>query len=451
MILFIALLSAILASHSATAAPSGEWAGAMSRGGDRLSVRFDLPSGAPEHATFSAPDLGAIDIPLQRVELAPRIHWELVGDTSTTIFNGELHGNAISGTFSENGHDGTFSLKRVPGKSGEPYAKRDVTFRDRDVQLAGTLFLPRAPGPHPALIFIHGSGAEGRWASAFLADYAARQGIVALTYDKRGVGASSGNWQTSTMADLVRDARAGIHLLARTPGVDRHRIGVYGHSQGGELAPAIAEGNPLVSFVIDADGPAGPQYQQDLDRVDTYLRQHYSGKQLADAERLYREFVDVARAGAPRDQLRADIRAAGNAPWLADLAIPPDTSWVWAWYAHYGDYDNSIAWANVHVPVLIIFGGDDMLVPVESSIAQTTGILRRSGNRSVTVRIFDKADHTLHVPSKTPDGWPHLPRGFPDVITAFVSRLPVSNNSSIAPMRVPEKTLTSAGQNRPAA
>ena len=423
MMFLTALVFAALTAQPMIAGGSEEWVGTMSRGGDHLTVRFDLPTGSSPRATFSAPDLGAIDIPLQHVQLASHVHWELVGDTTTTVFDGDLNGGTIHGTFSENGRSGTFSLRRTRDTSGDPYAKRDVTFRNGDVQLAGTLFLPRTKGPHPAIVFVHGSGDEGRWSAAFLADYAARHGIVALTYDKRGVGASTGSWRTSTMADLARDARAGIHLLAQTSGVDIHRIGVYGHSQGGQLAPAIAEGNPLVSFVIDADGPVGPQYLQDLYRVDTYLRQRYSGKELADAERLYREFVNVARSGGSHAQLRADIRAAGDAPWLADLAIPADTSWIWAWYAQNGNYDNTGAWANVRVPVFIIFGGKDALVPVRSSIFQTVGTLMKHGNSNVTVRIFDNADHTLHVPPKSPDGWPHLPNGFPEAIAEFVSSL----------------------------
>lgn len=423
--LLTALLFAMLTAHATTPATTGEWVGTMARGGDRLDVRFDLSSGSPARATFSAPDLGAIDIPLQHVRLGPRIHWDLVGDTTTTTFDGEVRGNSMNGTFSEDGTNGTFSLIRAKHTLGARYAKRDVTFRNGNVQLAGTLFLPRTTGMHPAIIFVQGSGDEGRWASAYLADYVARHGIVALTYDKRGVGASTGSWRTATMTDLAGDARAGIDLLARTAGVDPRRIGVYGHSQGGEIAPAIAAANPLVAFVVDADGPVGPQYLQDIYRVDTYLHHRYSGKQRADAERIYREFVDVARSGGTHDRLRADMRAAANAPWLADLAIPPDDSWIWAWYAAYGNYDNTSAWANVHVPVLILFGGQDALVPVRSSISQTLGILKAHGNAKVSVRIFDRADHTLRVPPKSPDGWPHLPDGFPQIVTTFVSSLRV--------------------------
>lgn len=140
MIFLNALLLAILMSQATIAGPTGEWVGTMLRGGDHLNVRFNLPSEPSQRANFSAPDLGAIDIPLQHVELASRVHWELVGDTTTTIFNGTLDGDTIHGTFSENGNTGTFSIIRASDTSDEPYVKRDVTFRNGDVRLAGTLF-----------------------------------------------------------------------------------------------------------------------------------------------------------------------------------------------------------------------------------------------------------------------------------------------------------------------
>ncbi len=184
------------------------------------------------------------------------------------------------------------------------------------MRLAGTVFAPRTAGKHPAMIFLHGSGAEGRWGSAYLADYVARHGIVALMYDKRGVGASTGDWRASTMQDLVGDGRAGVELLAQRADVDPANIGVYGHSQGGELAPAVAERNGHVAWIVAADSFIGPQYRQDLYRVDTMLGTMYSGSELAAAKALYAEFVDVARTGKAHDQLRADIRSANGASWL---------------------------------------------------------------------------------------------------------------------------------------
>ena len=54
--------------------------------------------------------------------------------------------------------------------------------------LAGTLLVPARPGPHPAVVMIHGSGAATRDALWPWADMYARAGIAVLIHDKRGTG-----------------------------------------------------------------------------------------------------------------------------------------------------------------------------------------------------------------------------------------------------------------------
>jgi uncharacterized protein len=416
MLMAFFLAAALQASPPPSA---GRWEGYMQRGVARLQVAFDFPAETPAQGLFSAPDLGATDIPLSDVQLEREIHWKLVGDASTTTFDGTLQDGSMAGVFRDPAGNGTFILHRLSTTTIKPYDERPVTFANGKVRLAGTVYAPRAAGKYPAVIFVHGSGAEGRWANAYLADYVARHGVVALIYDKRGVGASSGDWRTSTMQDLVDDARAGVDLLAHRSEVDARKIGVYGHSQGGELAASIAEHNGQVGWIIAADSPFGPQYWQDLYRVDTMLATMYSGKDLTDAKALYAEFVDVARAGASHDKLRADIAAAGSARWLADLAIPDDSSWIWDWYDKVGNYNNASAWGAVRVPVLLLFGADDALVPAQASITQTTAILRSHGNDRVIARVFPGADHTLRVPPPTAEGWPHNAAGFPQIIVSF--------------------------------
>lgn len=53
--------------------------------------------------------------------------------------------------------------------TGPTVEERDITFTNGNVRLPGTLLLPRAGNDLPAVVFLHGSGAEGRWASRYLA------------------------------------------------------------------------------------------------------------------------------------------------------------------------------------------------------------------------------------------------------------------------------------------
>ena len=71
----------------------------------------------------------------------------------------------------------------------------EVTFKNGDITLAGTLVIPTAKikAEHPALVFTHGGGPQLRevfWGLGYL--FAAR-GFAILSYDKRVVGKSTGN------------------------------------------------------------------------------------------------------------------------------------------------------------------------------------------------------------------------------------------------------------------
>ncbi len=393
----------------------------MRRGASALPIAIDLPTGTPSRGFFTAGDLGAMEVPLRNVRLGSDVHWELVGDQTTMTFTGRLAADSIVGTMAEGSSHGTFSLHRVSVSTDKPYASTSIHFKNGSVELAGAVLSPRTPGRHPAVVFIHGSGPEGRWANGFLADYVARRGIVALIYDKRGVGESTGDWKTSTLDDLARDAKTAVHLLAGRADVDGRRVGVYGHSQGGFIAPMVAAGNNDVRWIVDADGNVGPQYEQDLYRVETMLAKRYTGQDLRDATSLYREFVDVARGGLARDRLHADAAKHRSAAWYDALGLPDDQDWIWAWYRGVGNADNRRAWAAIGVPVLLLYGERDDVVPPRKSIDAIAGLLKRNHDTAVTVRVLGGADHALRVPPADALGWPRYADGFPALIVDWIN------------------------------
>jgi len=67
------------------------------------------------------------------------------------------------------------------------------------------------------VVFLHGSGSEGRWASRYLGTQLATHGIAALIFDKRGVGGSTGDWRRATLDDLAGDGVAAVARLLQEP------------------------------------------------------------------------------------------------------------------------------------------------------------------------------------------------------------------------------------------
>src|SRR5260370_37832271 len=106
------------------------------------------------------------------------------------------------------------------GPAKPPFRQEEVSFRSGDNTLKGTLVLPGTPGPHPAVAFVHGSGALGRddWTlHPPLREHLARHGIASLCWDKPGVGASTGDWTRQSFRDLALEALpAGRFLRGRT-------------------------------------------------------------------------------------------------------------------------------------------------------------------------------------------------------------------------------------------
>ena len=93
----------------------------------------------------------------------------------------------------------------------------EVRFSNADVQLAGTLIKPLGPGPHPAVILVHASGAEDRDYLLPFARFLIRHGIAVLGYDKRGVGGSTGDWNKASFDVLAGDVVAAFRVPQDSP------------------------------------------------------------------------------------------------------------------------------------------------------------------------------------------------------------------------------------------
>jgi uncharacterized protein len=179
-----------------------------------------------------------------------------------------------------------------------PYTNQDVSFNnDRGpVKLAGTLSVPNGQGPFPAVLLIAAAGPEGRDENAgghlvfvVLADHLLRQGVAVLRYDKRGVGASTGDFDKATFDDLVSDAGAAFRYLKSRPEVDSRRAGVIGHSEGGSIGPAVAVIDKDVAFVVAM-----------------------AGSGLSGEFRITEHWVYVAEEGGASPEQQAKVRAMGQ-------------------------------------------------------------------------------------------------------------------------------------------
>ena len=189
--------------------------------------------------------------------MSKRVHSSAMFCAAAAIIAGVLHASAARG-------DVTGDPPRRPQdeaieKGPRPYRSEEVVFRNErgNVRLAGTMSVPNGKGPFPAVLLIAAAGPEGRDEEVaghrvfvVLADHLLRQGIAVLRYDKRGVGASTGDFDTASFDDLVSDAATAFRYLKLRREVDLRRTGIIGHSEGGSIAPAVAGLDKDVAFIV---------------------------------------------------------------------------------------------------------------------------------------------------------------------------------------------------------
>ncbi|MDQ7909334.1 alpha/beta hydrolase [Phytohabitans sp. ZYX-F-186] len=225
---------------------------------------------------------------------------------------------------------------------------------DDGVALAGTLTLPAGPGPHPAMLFLPGSGRLDRESNAGrlrmslgrpLAQELARHGVASLRYDRRGVAATPGDWRAVGFLDNRADAAAALRALRGRPEIRTSATGVIGHSEGAVHAAWLgAHERPAAIVLIAGYARPGRQalYWQAARIADTLPRpvrallpvlRRIAAGQLS---RLEATTTDTARIGGSRINARW---------WREQLA-----------------YDPSVDLAQIQAPVLAITGDKDLQV-----------------------------------------------------------------------------------------
>ena len=291
----------------------------------------------------------------------------------------------------------------------------DVQFSNDDVTLSGTLVLPKTDGPHPAVVFIHGSGKNTRDHLRFFADRFASHGIAGLVYDKRGVGDSTGvfpNDLISSFGDLADDAIAGQSYLKGRPDIDSARIGFWGFSQGGWLAPLAASRSEKTAFVVCVGGPGvdGETQMQyaipNLMRGDGFTEKEIE-QTLQDRAYIQKLLNEIAFSGEGWDELEAQVDRIKKTGLPLYVGIPETEGRDLRAAINLDDWRSEGTEANEHdpyavlakltCPVLSIYGECDASVPVAKSVEVFEAALEEAGNLDYTIKVFPKANHGVRV------------------------------------------------------
>ncbi|HEV2945968.1 MAG TPA: alpha/beta fold hydrolase [Gemmataceae bacterium] len=415
----------------------GTWQGSLKAGVVELRLAFKITKKKDGSltATMDSIDQGAKDIPVDVVTWKePDLRMELKVP-GNPVFEGKANKDRteIEGKWKQSGQTFPLTIKRVEKmtelkrpqepKKPYPYLEEEVTYDNprAGVKLAGTLTVPKGDGPFPAVLLIAGSGPNSRDEVVFghkvflvLADYLTRRGAVVLRSDKRGIGKSTGKYAEATSADFADDALAGVEYLKTRKEVDRYKIGLVGHSEGGVVAPMVASRSKDVAFIVlmAGTGVNGEQvlYRQGRDILKamgtdakTLAKQRATQEKMfailkeerdrAAMEKKLNDFVAQETAKlSDEDKKTAEMQKTALDAQVKDLLTP--------WMRYFLTFDPQATLGLVQCPVLAINGEKDLQVAADVNLPAIEKALRAGGNQDVTVKELPNLNHLFQT-SKT--------------------------------------------------
>jgi pimeloyl-ACP methyl ester carboxylesterase len=308
-----------------------------------------------------------------------------------------------------------------PTPGSDAYREMEVTFPggSADVTLAGTLSVPTAPGPHPAVVLMSGSGPQDRDESlpgltlkpfAVLADALAEVGVAVLRYDDRGTARSTGDYNSAVVEDFTADGAAALAWLREQDGVDPARTGILGHSEGGLYIADIAAQDPDVAFVVGLAPVARPGVDLLVDQNEAIARSQGApeaevaiarqfaadlyaagmAEDLAAAEAIVREYF-----GALYDrQDAAGRQAMGDRDAFIDGHVRAQLDGLrQPWFLSLLRSDAEADWRRVTAPTLGVFGGKDVQVIATQEAPALEAALVAAGNDDYQVVTLPDANH----------------------------------------------------------
>jgi uncharacterized protein len=400
----------------------GYWLGTIKAGAIELRVAFHIQKKDDAlTVTMDSIDQGARDLAMDSATFADgKLTLKL--DKAKLVYTGKLEADVdtIKGELEQGPvkipldlkrQEKAFELKRPQEpKKPYPYLEEQVTFPSiaKDVKLAGTLTKPKGDGPFPCVVTITGSGPQDRDESLLghkpflvLADHLTRHGIAVLRFDDRGVGKSTGKFDTATSKDFADDVAGAVAFLKARKDVGK--IGLMGHSEGGMIAPMVAAADSSIGFIILLAGPGTP-CDELLYAQGQLLVKAMGGDDKAQARQaaVQKKLFTLAKEGADANKINAALKElekdftdeekkelakveAGAAASVAMLATP--------WFKFFLNYDPAPTLQKVKCPVLAINGEKDLQVPPKENLAAIEKALKAGGNPDVTVKEYPGLSH----------------------------------------------------------
>lgn len=247
------------------------------------------------------------------------------------------------------------------------------------------------------MVALHGAGQGARdwYLYQHLHDVLPPAGIGVLTFDRRGEAESTGEPSRGLFAVQADDALAFVNA------VEAERVGLWGISQGGWVAPLAATRSERVAFLVLLASTGVTPADQMRYAVAEQIRRAGLGDEAAARAVELRARAEAWIRGDDDSTLGADLAAAAGEPWWEFVFLPDElppeqeADELRSTLAEEMFFEPEPIFAEVRVPTLLFYGDDDSWTPVQPSI----DAWRRARGDHVEIAVLPNTGHEPTLPT----------------------------------------------------
>ena len=275
----------------------------------------------------------------------------------------------------------------------------EINFTSGNFNLSGVLVIPQNGGPFPTVIFIHGDGPINRTMLGYYEPIWQKftdVGYACLSWDKPGVGKSTGKFGDTTLFhERASIAADGVRFLKSRKDIDGNCIGVWGLSQAGYIMPLASRLTDDISFMIAVSCPGINSINQGAYFIEKQLISE--GVDVREAK-VFAEYYLKSKYAKSYDEYISYAELLGKQPYLNKTGwadVKSEYSFAPLEPENQSLFNPVSIIEGMTVPVLAIFGEKDTQIPPKVSAEAYREALQKAGNKHFKTVLFPCADHVI--------------------------------------------------------
>ena len=280
------------------------------------------------------------------------------------------------------------------------YQSQVIRFQFQSDTIEGVVNLPNKKytleEKTPLVIFVHGDGELRRDAHGYyepIWSELAKKGIASMSWDKKGIGQSTGKWLNQSMEDRANQVIAAIDFIQADTGFYFSSIGLIGFSQAGWVIPKVATLSKYPDFIISVSGAINWKRQSNYltrtrmkleganeDAIEAEVRQNEIDFNIFSDTIIYSEYVAYQKEACKNEQKE-------------DCDFMSEERFYFVKKNISSDAEQDLK--NIRCPIFGVFGAKDLNVDFEESHQTYERIFSTNNTDNYQLKIYPEAEHGL--------------------------------------------------------